>query len=285
LTVTESAPVGLAFKAYEIEELADVYFFRPLGMVLARAARALGLTPIAVTLVGTCVGFAGGVSLYNPRLGYAAFALLILHGVIDSSDGQLARMTGQTSELGRLLDGAGGYLTNAAIYIAICAGATARGAGWPMWVLMFAAGFSSIAHAQMYDYHRCSYMRCVIDGVALLATTKPSVNGIIRAYEAFQRKLASAHDHVEAVIARRSVHGVVRDEDRQRYRACFYWPVRGWNALGDNTRFYAIGVLAWLHHVEWYFAFVFLGMNAAFALLWLWQRRADRRFLAGLVIG
>ena len=25
-------PEGLAFKAYEIEELADVYFFRPLGM-------------------------------------------------------------------------------------------------------------------------------------------------------------------------------------------------------------------------------------------------------------
>jgi len=31
-----NTPQGLAFKAYEIEEMADVYFFRPLGMVVAR---------------------------------------------------------------------------------------------------------------------------------------------------------------------------------------------------------------------------------------------------------
>jgi len=32
---------GLAFKAREIEELADIWFFRPLGMVFALAARAM----------------------------------------------------------------------------------------------------------------------------------------------------------------------------------------------------------------------------------------------------
>ena len=52
--------------------------------------------------------------------------------------------------------------------------------------------------------------------------------------------------------------------------------------MGDNTRFYAIGVLVWCHRLEWYFSFVLLPMNAAFAVLWLWQARADRRFLAGL---
>ena len=87
---------------------------------------------------------------------------------------------------------------------------------------------------------------------------------------------------VEASIEDRSSRGVVRVEDRERYRAFFYWPVRGWNLLGDNTRFYAVGVLAWLQHLDWFFAFILLPMNAAFALLWLWQARADRRFLAGL---
>ena len=33
---------GLAFKALEIEELADVYFFRRFGSIIARGGRALG---------------------------------------------------------------------------------------------------------------------------------------------------------------------------------------------------------------------------------------------------
>ena len=67
-----------------------------------------------------------------------------------------------------------------------------------------------------------------------------------------------------------------------RYRDHFYAPARGWNLLGDNIRFYAIGVLAWFHRIDLYFAFVLLAMNLAFVLLWLWQRRTDQRFLAGL---
>jgi len=58
--------------------------------------------------------------------------------------------------------------------------------------------------------------------------------------------------------------------------------VRGWNVLGDNTRFYAIGVLAALGRPDWFFMFVLVPMNAAFAALWLWQARADRRFLERL---
>src|SRR5438093_3941517 len=38
-TLFRSFHRALAFKAYEIEELADVYFFRPLGAVAALAAR------------------------------------------------------------------------------------------------------------------------------------------------------------------------------------------------------------------------------------------------------
>ena len=93
---------SLAFKAYEIEELADVYFFRPLGAVVAYASRSVGMSPNGLTVLGGIVGAAGGGLLYVESLGALAFALLILHGVIDSADGQLARLTNRTSELGRI---------------------------------------------------------------------------------------------------------------------------------------------------------------------------------------
>jgi phosphatidylglycerophosphate synthase len=287
-------PEGLAFKAYEIEELADVYFFRPLGMVVARAARALRLTPTFITVFGAIVGVAGGALLYDARLALAGFALIVLHSILDSSDGQLARMTGQVTELGRLLDGVGGYVTHAAIYIAIVAASLARGVGARVWLWAVLAAIASGAHAQMYDYHRSVYARVVTRRTARASRQRarapagsfvpgPSISrGILAAYERVQAGLAGSHRTVEAAIDERSSRGMVRAEDRERYRAVFYWPVRGWNLLGDNTRFYAVGVLAWLQHLDWFFAFILLPMNAAFALLWLWQARADRRFLGGL---
>src|SRR5262245_55074020 len=94
----------LAFKAQEIEERVAVYCFRPIGMVIAHGARALRWTPTALTMIAMGVGTVGGLLLYDPKWGAAAFTLLMCHGIFDSSDGQLARLTGQTSEFGRLMD-------------------------------------------------------------------------------------------------------------------------------------------------------------------------------------
>ena len=272
---------GLAFKAYEIEELADVYFFRPLGMVCAKAARAIRLTPTEVTIVGTLVGIVGGAMLYSDSLALAGFGVLILHGILDSSDGQLARMTGQITELGRVLDGVSGYFTHVSAYVAILLMMVHQGAAFDRtFALALAAGVFSACHAQLYDYQRTCYSRAVIKRVAA-----PPASGIVPWYEAWQRVLAGLHPRVEAAMAARARDGRIADQDAARYRACFYWLVRGWNLLGDNTRFYALGVLAWLHRLDWYFLFVLGPMNAALVALWVWEWRADTRFLAGPVIG
>jgi hypothetical protein len=275
---------ALAFKAQEIEELADVYFFRPVGMVFARGAQALRLSPTAVTLAGTAVGVLGGVMLYEPRLALPAFVLIVLHGVLDSSDGQLARMTGRTSELGRVLDGAAGYVTHVAIYLAIGAGALMHGASPSIWLLAIGAGVANVIHAQLYDYHRSAYAAAAIKGVVegSVGTGHPAGDIVLRTYEAAQRWLAGPHQQVERALAARSADGCVRTGDRALYRECFYWPVRGWNVMGDNTRFYVVGILALAGRLEWFFLWQLVPMNVLLAGLWLWQSRADRRFLARL---
>jgi hypothetical protein len=276
---------GLAFKAFEIEELADVYFFRPVGSIIARGGHALGMTPIHLTALGTLVGIAGGALLYGERLGVLAFALLILYGIIDSADGQLARMTGQVTELGRVLDGIGGYVTHGAIYLAIAAGVIHRGGSSSILVWMSLAAIANTMQAQMYDYHRTAYITVVAEGRAPGndPTKVPSwVAWLFRGYLMMQRWLIGLHAEVEAALAGRSVAGRVREDDRARYRECFYGPVRGWNLLGDNTRFYAIGVLACLHRIDLFFAFILVPMNLALIALWHWQRNADRKLLVGL---
>jgi hypothetical protein len=180
-----------------------------------------------------------------------------------------------------MLDGVGGYLTHAAIYVALLASALAGGAAGPAIAVALAAAFSNVVHAQMYDYHRGTYTAIAIKGTPTFTAT-PARPAIVRAYERMQRMVCGAHRAVEQRIAARAVEGRIRDDDRAAYRRSFYALVRGWNVLGDNTRFYAIGVLAVIDRLDWFFTFVLVPMNAAFVALWLWQRRADRRFLERL---
>lgn len=273
----------LALKSAEIEELSDVYFFRPLGFIVTRAGQAVGLTPIGLTLIGTIIGVAGGALLYDERLGLLGFSLLILHGIVDSADGQLARLTGRTSELGHILDGLSGYVTHVAIFFAIAGGLIHRGAGWSTVVWMFIAGFATAIQAGMYEYHRRAYNEVVANArvPGREAADVPSLIGRLFGFYALaQSRLIGPHLEVEAVLARRGRAKPVSDEDRRRYRECFQSPVRGWNLMGDNIRFYAIGVLAFLHRIDLFFAFVLGPMTVVFLILWFRQRRADQKFLA-----
>jgi len=275
---------ALAFKAFEIEELADVWFFRPLGALIARVAQFLGLGPNQVSIAGGLLGVIAGSLLFFENLGLLAFALLILHGIIDSADGQLARITGQVTGLGEVLDSLSGHVTHAAIYLAIMAKILTHAGGYNIIFWGVLAGMANFAHAQLYVYYRTAYAQIVIEGIVPgakpLALHARWAVWLLHIYRTIQRRLIGAHAEVETVLTARASNGSVRDDDRAKYREYFYWPVRGWNFLGDNTRFYAIGFLALIHHIDWFFAFILLPMNVALVALWIWQREADRRFLS-----
>lgn len=275
---------ALAYKAYEIEELVDIYFYRRAGYVVAHAARLAGLSPNTVSILAGIVGAAGGALIGLPRWALAGVGLLVLHGVIDSADGQLARMTGQTSELGRVLDGLAGYATHIALYLGLVA---VTGPIWG-WIAAFAwaaaAGFCTAIHAQMYDYHRTAYAGFAIQGRVPTELITPTASGplgpFVRGYAAMQRALVGPHRIVEQRLAAATHDGRIQESDRQLYRASFYRLVRGWNLLGDNVRRFAIAGFVLAQHPEWFIAFTLGPMNLVIVALWWSQRAADRQFLA-----
>lgn len=286
---TESAagpPAGLAFKAYEIEEIVDIYFFRRAGLVVARAARAVHMTPNQVTVAAGVIGAAGGALLYDPAYAFTGFLGLVAYGIFDSADGQLARLTGRTSELGRVLDGVAGYATHIAIYVAIVAGVLHRGGGRGILVLGIAAALCTIAQAQMYDYHRTLYARVVVNGKRPQEVDPVRIGGALgrlwSVYLAMQRALVGPHVDVERVLVARSVNGAVLERDRASYRSTFYSIVRGWNLLGDNGRRFAIGVLALIGRTEWFCLVVLVPFNLVLLVQAIRTRAADGQFLAEL---
>jgi hypothetical protein len=277
---------ALNYTALDIEEPFDVYVHRPVGAVAATIARRCGMTPNQVTVLGGLAGMAGGACFFDARFAYFGIALLVAHGFLDSADGQLARMTGRASSFGRFLDGLADYCTWAVTYTAIVASYMSHGGAWIL-VVAAAAMLANIAQAQLYDYHRTAYASVVVRSVPPPLDTAPLQAGgwarsLMTAYSTVQRLLIGTGAEIATTLARRSASGLVRDEDRTRYRAAFRQPARRWNVLGDNTRVLALAVCALFHHPEWFFLFILIPMTATAVTLWRLQQRANRHFLASL---
>lgn len=89
--------------------------------------------------------------------------LLVWANSYDSADGQLARLTGQFSKLGRILDGAAGDVWFVSIYIAICL-RTVRDVPffhehpWLIWVVAVLAGICHGRQAALADYYRQAHL-------------------------------------------------------------------------------------------------------------------------------
>lgn len=112
------------------KELLCEYVFRPLAHPLVLVLAWLRVPPPAVVLVAAAVGFAAAALLAQGEL-LAAALLLQLKTLLDNADGQLARLTGRESVLGRYLDAESDLLVDAALCAALAwfTGSLALGVG------------------------------------------------------------------------------------------------------------------------------------------------------------
>ena len=117
------------YKSNDTEEWLDRVWTRPIGYAWAKLFERLGVSPNTVTVLSMVIGassaffFAHG-SLWTEGwrgfwLNVVAVLLLAWANFYDSADGQLARMTGKKTRLGRILDGAASEVWFIPIYLAL----------------------------------------------------------------------------------------------------------------------------------------------------------------------
>ncbi len=152
--------IALTLKSRETEETLDIYFYRPCGYVLAILAKSMGLTPDAVTLLGSLVGIvAGHLFFYNDvTTNLVGIGLLLFSEMMDSADGQLARMTQKVSTRGRILDGIGDNLKFVSIYLHICLRIVIATQWWWIFAVAILSGTSHSFQSAMADYYRTAYL-------------------------------------------------------------------------------------------------------------------------------
>ncbi len=113
-------------KSAETEDWLDLHVIRPLCYYCAVIFAKLDIHPNTVTIASMFIGagsavFFGCASYYycgteGLMLNILAIVLLMIADILDCTDGQLARMTGKKSRLGRILDGAAGFTWFVPIY-------------------------------------------------------------------------------------------------------------------------------------------------------------------------
>lgn len=152
---TTNSGLQASLKSADTEEWIDLLFYRPIGYRWALLFRNMGVSPNAVTIISIFMGVAAGISFYDTNIwvNIAGMCLLVWANMYDSADGQLARMTGQKSELGRMLDGVSGDFWFISIYAAICLRLTPEWGYW-IWILAATAGLCHSKQAAMADYYR-----------------------------------------------------------------------------------------------------------------------------------
>jgi len=151
----EKPSLESTLKSADTEEPIDLIFYRPIGYRWALLFQKMGVHPNTVTIASIFLGVAAGVFFYFDHIYYnvAGMLLLVWANSYDSADGQLARMTGQKSRLGRILDGLAGDFWFVSIYAAICLRLMPEWSYW-IWVLAAVAGYSHSKQAAMADYYR-----------------------------------------------------------------------------------------------------------------------------------
>ncbi|MBR4553861.1 MAG: CDP-alcohol phosphatidyltransferase family protein [Bacteroidaceae bacterium] len=149
------------YKSLETEEWLDRVFTRPIGLLWAKLFIAIGWTPNTVTILSIILGIAAGVLFFfdSLLLNLIGIILLIQANIFDSTDGQIARITGQKSQLGRVLDGVAGDLWFITIYCAICMRLHPT---WGLWIWAIGALAGLGCHtrqARLSDYYRNIHLR------------------------------------------------------------------------------------------------------------------------------
>lgn len=296
-------------KPRAIEGLGDIYVIRPLGFLFVQLFRRTPVTPTMVSFLAVLAGWwtawlyyrsnaAGGI----PSLGAAAVLTFLLHSALDSADGQLARVTGRTSELGRIVDGFCDSLAFLSIYVAIAV-STAQRLGEHQAALAAMALVATFTHSlqsSLTEFVRTLYLYAVHGKRDIVESDPRNIAAAARRQGGFfaallhtlhlqyyrqQRAVLASTARLEALVVETlERHPRRRGELARVYEGVQRPALKGWTLLAPNAHKVGMALAAFLPVAEgsfwgglgmgWYLVYDLL-LNAVMGVLILRQRSVD----------
>lgn len=284
-------------KSPDTEEKLDLYFYRPIGFLIAKTAKALRLTPDHLTITGALLGIAAGPFFYQTDSTASlvtAALLLIFAGIFDSSDGQLARMGGgKGSKFGLVLDGICDNIVFGACYIG-CTCALQLSWGWIIWPVAVLAGAFHSLQSSALDYYNREYLVFgygKLDGdywnpsdeeARLEVKQASGINRVMlksRLSWIWQQNKLSPRTQEQRQAWRQLLTGPKSEEFKALYRDFNRGMLPGWTLMGPNFHTIFILVFVFLRRFDLYLILVdILFLSVALFVLRALQSKRDQKF-------
>lgn len=299
-----------SLKSMDTEETFDLLFYRPIGYQWARLGRKLGISPNAITWASIFLGIGSGILLYfnDFWLNLAGALLLVWANTFDSADGQLARITGQYSRIGRILDGISGDIWFITIYAAICLRENQTSElfmahRWVIWTIAAVTGFFHATQAATADYYRQFHLYFVKgpEGSELdtASANKAKFNSLswknnfwkklvlmfYTSYTLGQERRSPSMQCLHAEL-RKQFGNEVPTDFSEAFRAKSLPLMKYANILSFNTRAFALFAAILIFRRPWlYFAFELTALNLALIYMMVRHERICRTFTKQLKNG
>lgn len=297
------------FKPRDVEEPIDFYFHRPLAGLLVQRIADWPVTPSQVTIASGIASALAGVAVLlsifvSPWLAAAGGALLFFSVILDCADGQLARLRGTSSPVGRALDGlvdsvAPLSVMPATVFVLLYAG---YGHAW-VWPIGWTAGLSLLWHSQLYDVGKNLYLHAARPDFSLGGSTL----FLPREMAAEEASLAAGGKRLEALVMKIWIGWTApqlrqlepwaddartprNDEERRLYRRIF-GPIMSattWLGFGLHLCILYLSLLVtpWWPEAIW-LSWAIIAGPLNLVALWVVaaRRRAESQFLRELAAG
>lgn len=138
-------------KPRAVEEFLDFYFYRRIAHRMVPHLHRWNLTPNQVTTISLILGLAAGVAVLYQQFVLSGF-LAVMTICFDCCDGQLARLTGQSSQYGRAMDGFFDFIWIFTYWWMIYFSGLLQESQYPgIFLLMVASSIGMILHCWRFD--------------------------------------------------------------------------------------------------------------------------------------
>lgn len=275
-----------SLKLPEVEELLDLYFYRPLGYLLVKIIYRTSITPnqltlasILVSIVAACFYAAG-----SPVWGALIF---ILHLVIDCSDGQLARLKKNGTRTGRIIDGAGDYLSTIAVFAGLGIGYADHRYGQSLWwLLVVVTLLSNGVQSSLVDYYVNRFLDYVLDRKSTfedeLSSFREEYHAIKdqknRGFDKFIIRAYFRYSEIQSKLTGKKEGERLFEATAQDYYKKNKRIMRLWLFIGPTTQVSTLVICSLVNRFDIFFWLMIVGFNAMAVVLWPIQRSIDKTF-------
>ncbi len=278
-----------SLKMPEVEEVLDLFLYRPLAFILVKSIYSTNITPNMLTLTSILVSIVAGCFYAVGTAEYVTYgALLFLaHLIIDCSDGQLARLKKNGTHAGRIIDGVGDFFSTLAVFIGLGIGYQIHNYDpliW--WSLLIVTMLSNGIQSVLVDYYGSRFLDYVLQRKS---TFEEDLDSFKEEYEKIKelkgrrvdKFIISAYIKYSALQSRLSGKRV--DEKLfvatpQDYYKKNVIAMRMWLFIGPTTQVSALIFCSLINRFDIFFWLMIVGFNSIALLMWLIQRKIDKTF-------